>query len=633
MCGICGVVDTGAGPVDRDLLRRMNTALAHRGPDDEGYHVADTGHGASVGLAMRRLSIIDLAGGHQPISNEDGSVWIVFNGEIYNYRELRAALETRGHIFTTTTDTEVIVHLYEDKGVDCLADLRGMFAFAIWDAARERLFVARDRVGKKPLVYAVAADTLLFASEIKALLQHPAVAREIDAVALHHYLSFQYIPSPQTVFTSIRKLPPASYLTFSRAGGLSVHRYWNLCFTPKLRAPEGELIERTRDLLAEATALRLRSDVPVGAFLSGGLDSSIVVGLMCRASSATVRTFSIGFNERDFSELEYARQVAQHFGTRHEEFIVTPDLVKTLPEIAHFYDEPFADYSALPTYYVAKLAREHVKVALNGDGGDENFAGYGHYRDPLYLRTRMARLAPLSLRRLALSVYQLLPPRLAGKFGRRVGGFLERTAKTPFESNHDTISLFSDAEKSGLYTAEFARQVAGVSSFESQRCHYEGSGSGDLIDQLLYTDIMTYLPDDLLVKMDIATMAHSLEVRSPFLDHVFMEFAAALPARLKLRNLESKYLLKRAFRGFVPDAILQRPKQGFSIPIDRWFRVELKAYAQEVLLDPRSLRRGYFQPASLEKLLGDHSAGLRNAGHRIWGLVMLELWHRNYADG
>jgi asparagine synthase (glutamine-hydrolysing) len=628
MCGITGKLHFDpAHSVDETPIRRMNGPLHHRGPDDEGVWTA-----GPVGLGQCRLSIIDLSPtGHQPMSNEDGSVWITYNGETYNHLDLRADLERRGHCYRSTSDTETILHLYEEYGRDCVKHMRGMFVFALWDKQRRRLLLARDRFGQKPLVYAETADGLIFASEIKALLQDPAISREVDEVALHHYLTYGYVPTPQTAFRHIRKLPPASTLVWED-GRISVERYWTLRYTPKLEIGEDEAAEQLLALLRQATRLRLMSEVPLGAFLSGGIDSSAVVALMAEAMSEPVKTFSIGFDDQTFNELHYARQVAGRYGTDHHEFTVTPDALATLPELVWAYGEPYADSSALPTYYVARETRRYVTVALNGDGGDEAFAGYERYlaarlaahyeRIPRWLREGI--VAPLA-RRLPESTRRRDILRHFKRFVLAMGDSPERRYAR-------WIILLDNPAKERLYTPEFRARMVEVDSLSLLEQAYTAADSADFLERTLFVDVHTYLPDDLLVKVDVATMIHSLEGRSPFLDHELAEFVARLPVNYKLRGRTSKYILKRALRDHLPGSILHRGKQGFALPVGRWFRHELRQVAYDVLLDSTTLARCIFDGQAIRTMLDEHTSGRANHWPRIWELLMLELWFRTYVD-
>ncbi|MBN1993494.1 MAG: asparagine synthase (glutamine-hydrolyzing) [Anaerolineae bacterium] len=628
MCGITGKLHFDPHQsVDENLIHRMNTLLIHRGPDDDGVW-----SNGPIGLGQRRLAIIDLSPtGRQPMRNEDGAIWLTFNGEIYNHLELRANLEKRGHHYRGVADTETILHLYEEYGRDCVRHLRGMFAFALWDERRHSLLLARDRFGQKPLLYAQTADGLTFASEIKALLQDPAVSRNVDETALHHYLTYGYIPTPLTAFSQIRKLPPASTL-FWENGHISIERYWRLRYTPKLKLTEAEAAERLLELLRQATRLRLMSDVPLGAFLSGGIDSGAVVALMAQATPEPVKTFSIGFAEQSFDELPYARQVAEWYATDHHEFIVRPDALAVLPELVWAYGEPYADSSALPTYYVARETRRHVIVALNGDGGDEAFAGYDRYL-ALRLAGRYER-APRWLRRGVINPLAQRLPETTGRkdFWRRLKRFVLAADAAPSQRYARWTVLLSNPDKARLYTPDFQARLAAVDSLDLIEQLYAAADTNDAVEQAQFVDAHLYLPDDLLVKVDIATMVHSLEARSPFLDHQLAEFAAQLPVDYKLRGRVSKYILKHALRRHLPEAVLRRDKQGFALPLGRWFRHQLRPVAETVLLDPATLHRGLFARAGVTTMLNEHVSGRANHWQRIWQLLMLELWFRTYVD-
>jgi asparagine synthase (glutamine-hydrolysing) len=615
MCGIAGFVDRWdsgqARPVEERaaILDSMCRIIEHRGPDDQGVTL-DRG----VALGMRRLSIIDLAGGHQPISGEDGSVSIVYNGEIYNFHELKDRLEAAGHQFKTHCDTETVLHGYEEFGPDCLKDLRGMFAFAIWDAKNQVLFIARDRAGKKPLYYSVTrGGSLIFGSELKVLLQHPDVEREIDPKALDAYFTLGYIPDPYSIFKNVKKLPPGHYLTFSE-GRLDVKQYWDFNFNPSESLREEDYLEELRFLLDESVRLRLISDVPLGAFLSGGIDSSTIVGLMARHSAQPVKTFSIGFHEDSYNELKYARMTAQKFGTDHHEFFVTPEICSVVDELAWFMDEPFADQATIPNYVVSKLAREHVKVVLSGDGGDELFAGYTRY---IVAQNRASfDLIPKTLRQGLGPLSKNLPHGTKGR------NYL-------FNISLDPVSRYLDS----VYTRDF-RDLVGAEGYVSSlfRDLSARVTTGEPLDRLLYIDSKTYLPGDILAKVDRTSMAVSLEARAPLLDHKLIEFVGQMPAKLKLSGLESKHLLKKAVADLVPHEILNRPKQGFGVPIQDWINRQLRSRIRESLTEPRSQQRGYVEPGYINVLLNEHERGRRDHSDGLWALFMLELWHRQFID-
>jgi asparagine synthase (glutamine-hydrolysing) len=623
MCGIVGQLRPRGQHVAPELLARMCAGLEHRGPDSRGLH-----HEGRAGLGIQRLRVIDLNTGDQPIYNEDRSVVVVMNGEIYNYRELRGDLQRRGHTFATQGDTEVIVHLYEEHGPDCVRHLHGMFAFALWDERRQQLLVARDRVGKKPLLYAIHDGVLSFASEMQALLQDPAIPREVDHAALDRYLALGYVPAPLTALRGVRKLPPAHTLVM-RDGRVTLERYWKLDYAHKLDEPVEDVCERIRAALLEATRRRLIADVPLGAFLSGGIDSSAVVAAMAQLSPDPVRTFSIGFDHEGFDELPYARQIAQRFGTVHEEFLVRADAIDIVPRIVRHYGEPFADSSAIPSFYLAELTRRHVTVALNGDGGDESFAGYQRYVANA-VAGRLDRL-PAPLRRALAAVGGRLPAggevsSVANRLRRLTGG-LALDAPARYASY---VTWFGAAERGALYSAEFAGAIPDAEDEIAAR--WAAASGRSVVDRMLEVDASTYLVDDLIAKIDIATMAHALEARSPFLDHQLMELAASIPAELKVRGGEKKWVLRQALRGWLPDDILDRRKQGFSVPLSSWLRTDLQGWARDILLDPGSLGRGYFEAPAVQRLLDRHAAGADGDAKRIYALLMLELWHREFVD-
>lgn len=632
MCGICGIVSSGKLPAESaDRVRAMSEALRHRGPDDHGIYTD-----SAAALGIRRLSIIDVAGGHQPIANEDGSVWVVFNGEIYNHRELRSELESRGHRFRTRSDTEVIVHAYEEYGTECPTHLAGMFAFAIWDSTRRRLFAARDRLGQKPFYYARRGERLCFGSELKALLTLPDLPREIDGVALHHYLSLQYVPEPRSIYRGIRKLPAAHWLVFED-GRLRLERYWNLSFEPKLPLDERQAGEELRRLLEQAVRRRLMSEVPLGAFLSGGIDSSIVVGLMAEHSSTPVKTFSIGFTFESLNELPHARKVAEHWDTEHHELVVTPERFDDLlPRLVDAFDEPFADSSAFQTYYLARETRRHVTVVLNGDGGDEGFAGYPRYWLDRYVRP-YAALPDWLTQRLAPALFDLLPePEQEVIEANWVLG-LKRLAQvariTPKASILRWGSYFDEAMKSRLYYPALKARLEGIESAELLAADFDDAHAESFLDRTLSVDLRNYLCGDILVKTDRMTMAHSLEGRSPFLDHELLEFVARLPARFKLRGRQGKALLRESLAETLPPGIGRRPKRGFAPPIEAWLRKELRPAVHDLLLSPEAKLADLFSRRRMSDLVSEHEAGERDHGRRIWALLMLEGWLRQGSAG
>ena len=626
MCGIAGKV-SAAAPVDEALLHRMCAVIEHRGPDSRGVYLDD-----GVGLGIQRLRIIDLQTGDQPIYNEDRSVVVVLNGEIYNYRELREELAVRGHRFSTGTDTEVIVHLYEELGLDCVSRLRGMFAFALWDTRERRLMLARDRLGKKPLFYAVEDDTLWFGSEAKAILQDPEIDRTVDLDAIDAYLHFQYVPHPLSAFAALAKLPPAHVLSW-RDGEVEKKRYWRLSYAER-SAPSSyeDALERIREKLLEATRLRLRSDVPLGAFLSGGVDSSAVVAAMAQQLSEPVRTFSIGFDVGAYDETPHARRVAELFGTNHTELRVEPHAIEILPQIAWHYGEPFADSSAIPSYYLAELTRQHVTVALNGDGGDESFAGYTRYVGT-GVADRVAGL-PRPLRAGLSTAARLLGPNAReASFRSRLDRLGRAVSMDEPERYAMWMAYFTERERERMYTAELRAQLRERTAPNVVRMVWEASDACDRVNRLLDVDVNTYLPGDLLVKMDIASMAHSLEVRSPLLDHEFVELCAGIPGAWKLAGGTTKKLFKDALRPWLPADVLDRPKQGFAVPLDTWFRGPLRRLPEDVLLDPATIARGLFRPEYVRGLIDDHVSGARDNSGRIWALLQLELWQRTFVDG
>ena len=629
MCGICGIIyKDPERRVDPALLHNMVRVQNHRGPDDQGVW-----HQGNVGLGHVRLSIIDLSPlGHQPMTNEDGSVWISFNGEIYNFLELREELKHKGHQFRSRTDTEVIVHLWEEEGVRCVERLRGMFAFAIWDDRQKVLFLARDRMGKKPLFYAMLPDRFLFGSEIKAILEDPDFRAEPDIQAIHYYLTYQSVPSPFSAFKGINKLPPAHCMLVKEGTG-TPRRYWKLSYRNKLTVAgpraEADLEEEIQERLREAVRIRLVSDVPLGAFLSGGLDSSMIVALMAGMGTQPVKTFSISFAQEEYNEAHFARMVADRYHTDHHEFKVTPDARAIFPELVWHYNEPFADPSAIPTYYVSKLAREHVTVVLNGDGGDENFAGYPRYAFNNNLDPK-AGVWPLmrqwlgelwAWQEFARQQHLWRDPKALRSFTPRLFAYYWR------------ITHVHEFHQSELYTAHMKAATAAYPAFQLMLEKYRASDAKAFLDALLNLDLELYLPDTLMVKVDIASMAHSLEARAPMLDHHFLEFAARIPPDLKLKNgRESKYIFKKAAEPFLPGEIIYRPKMGFGVPTDHWFRGELKDLVHDTLLSPRAVGRGYFRRDTLERMIREHQNSERNWQYVIWNLLMLELWHQMFID-
>jgi len=626
VCGIVGIVRNDGSDVDQALVGRMCDAIRHRGPDDDGFYF-----NGRVGLGMRRLSIIDVKGGHQPIHNQDRTAWIVFNGEIYNYRELREKLEKLGHTFYTNSDTEAIVHAYDQYGAECPKHLHGMFAFAIWDNRTEELFLARDRVGKKPVLYAQVNGQFVFGSEFSALLQHPSIGKEIDTGAIHHYLSFMCVPSPLTAYRSIRKLEPGHWLRW-RKGEITMERYWQPDFNQKLKIDEEEAGERAIEVLRDAVKVRLMSEVPLGAFLSGGIDSSAVVAMMSEVSSEPVKTFSIGFEEQDFSELHHARRVAEHVGADHHEFIVRPDALEVLPMLVEHYGEPYADSSAIPTFYVARETRKHVTVALNGDGGDETFAGYERYT-AMKLAERYHRIPGMLRESVVRHAVEMIPSSATKRSRvRDVKRFLAAASLPKVERYLRWVSVFDKDAKRDLYSDSFLRETNEVQASDMLDPWFARANGAGIVDAALLTDMMTYLPNDLLVKVDIATMAVSLEARSPFLDHRVIEFAASLPEKFKLRGLTTKYLLKRVLKKLLPQENLQRKKMGFGVPIGHWFRGQLQPFLRETILSEKALKRGFFKPEAVTRMVDLHASQERDYSHQLWTLLMLELWFERFID-
>jgi asparagine synthase (glutamine-hydrolysing) len=621
MCGIAGIVSTEAGGVEAATIHRMCQTLVHRGPDDEGVLVRD-----GAGLGMRRLSVIDVAGGHQPVFNEDGTIWIVFNGEIYNFAELRQELLSRGHRLATNSDTEVIVHLYEDLGADCVLKLRGMFAFALYDQRNRRLLLARDRLGKKPLHYALHNGQLLFASEMKAILAVAPELATVDSQALLQYFYFGYVPDPGTAFTPIRKLPPGHLLEFEK-GEVRLRQYWDLPhYDTHSPSSEEECLEELEHRLAEAVRIRLIADVPLGAMLSGGTDSSIVVALMARASAGPVKTFSIGFKHADFNEAKYARMVAERFGTDHHELFLEPDILDTVETLSRSLEEPFGDSSMLPTYFVSSLARKHVTVALSGDGGDEAFAGYERYW--LLLHQRAHDWIPQWARRLYREqIHRWIPSGVPGRS-------LAYSMSLPWEERYtEGVSLQPFQRQFGLLSADFLNAQRNGHPLELFRDYLQQAPARDPLSRVLYLDTKTYLPGDILTKVDRMSMATSLEARSPILDHKFLEWVTGLGPEWKMRNGQQKYIFRKlAERVGVPRDVLNRPKQGFALPLVHWMRSELKDLILSVLLEPQALQRGYLNPQGVRQLLDEHFVARRDHSPRIWRLLMFELWHRNFLS-
>jgi asparagine synthase (glutamine-hydrolysing) len=627
MCGISGIFSPQASESPSfELLQRMTAVLAHRGPDDNGFY-----RQGPVGLGHRRLSIIDVAGGKQPIVSADGMKAIVFNGEIYNFKALRRTLTEQGYRFVTQSDTEVILAAYSAYGTRCVEQLRGMFAFAIWDGTTQRLFLARDRVGIKPLYYCWDGNTFLFASELKAILQDRRVQRDIDPCAVDDYLTYLYIPAPKTIFRRIRKLRPGHTLTVS-AEGLAEREYWDLTFEPKERVGEAEYAAGLREKLHEAVAIRLMSEVPLGAFLSGGLDSSAVVGLMTKLLDQPVNTASIGFREAGFDELPYARDVARAFHTAAHERTVEADAAKILDTLLWHYDEPFADASMVPTYYVSEVARERVTVCLTGDGGDENFAGYRRYRFDLF-ENRLRRWFPAALRRPVFGTLGWMYPKadwLPQIF--RAKTLLTNLSLPPEQAYYHSMCRFTPVMKHVLYHDAFKRDLGGYDSFSVMHDYFNRCRDWDPLSRVQYVDIKTYLVDDILTKVDRASMAHSLEVRVPLLDHEVMEYAAQIPSDYKLRRGEGKYIFKRAMTDFIPAAVLHRPKMGFALPLAQWFRRELRTTFEDHVFGPNAFLTTLCDIMPIRQWWGQHQRGTRDYAYHLWALLVLECWGKKFLD-
>lgn len=643
MCGIAGIINWDGSKVDPQILQKMAAVLAHRGPDEEGFYFSPGAIGerlpagshlhmtaqqingdtmVSVGLAHRRLSIIDLSNGQQPMCNEDGTVWIVFNGEIYNFREVRNTLARTGHLFRTSSDTEVIVHAYEEWGRDCLTRLNGMFAFALWDASDESLFVARDRVGKKPLYYRATDDTFVFGSELKAILVHPGLKIRMDLTAVADYFKYLYVPDPKTILDGVSKLPPAHYLIATKSA-VSIAPYWDVNFEKVLAAKESQLADQLFDLLENAVHDRMLSEVPLGAFLSGGVDSSGIVAFMSRESMQPTTTCTIGFDDPEHDESHYAARVAHHLGTFHSEFIIRDDFLGTVSRLPTIFDEPFADSSALPTYHVCKMARQRVTVALSGDGGDETFAGYDKYFKD-FVEQFVGRLLPDQALRVMGAV-------LSGR------GPLQRKARTVFSQGlrapdrafYETNTFISDMDLSNLLEQGLWKEIQDYDPFEYTGKFFNAIKTGDRLTRMLYTDLKTSLPGDMLVKVDRTSMANSLEVRSPLLDYRIVEFAAALPSHMKMHWGDKKYLLKRVFGRLLPKEIFKRRKHGFTVPLDMWFRGGLTSLAQEVFFSTPEISQ-FLNVEYIRHIWYEHQTRREDRGTLLWSILIFSLWYQDF---
>ncbi|MEF3280268.1 MAG: asparagine synthase (glutamine-hydrolyzing) [Elusimicrobiota bacterium] len=628
MCGICGIININSEKIEFSELKKMNDLLIHRGPDDEGFFVKD-----NFSIASRRLSIIDLDTGRQPISNEEKTAYIVLNGEIYNYLDLRNELIKKGHKFSTKSDTETVIHLYEEYGKDFVKKLRGMFALCILDLKEKKIILARDRIGKKPLFYYFDNKRFIFSSEINPILSLKDIKLTLNLKAIDTYLVLQYIPSPMTVYNEIKKLDPSSILEL-KDNEIKIEKYWDVP-SNSININFNEAREKLKDLIMESVRLRMIADVPVGAFLSGGIDSSVIVASMCKLSNTQIKTFSIGFSEDKFSELEYAREVARMYNTDHHEFIVKDDMTDILPALLLHYGEPYADPSALPSYYVSKITSKYVKVALNGDGGDENFGGYWRY-----LAEKIAyslRLMPKSFFRSLLSIISLTNEGVA-PFSNiwKIRKFLKMMIAKNIERSYlSTVSFFSIDEKNEFLSEQFKALVYENLDFAEKyiMTYFNNISGNDIIKRISYVDFNTYLPQCLMTKMDIASMANSLEARSPFLDHKLIEFSLSLDSEYKIKGYSNtKYILKEAFKDMLPEKILKRGKMGFGIPLGLWFRKGLKQRFEDTCLSENALRRGYFKPQSLKKLWYEHQTGKRDHGYKLWTVLILELWHRKFMD-
>ncbi|MCH8957260.1 asparagine synthase (glutamine-hydrolyzing) [candidate division KSB1 bacterium] len=626
MCGICGVTYFDRERNVSELeVKGMCDVIRHRGPDDQGWITK-----GNYGIGMRRLSIIDLFTGRQPIANEDGSIWIVFNGEIYNHMELRDELVKKGHTFQTKCDTEAIVHAYEEYGEDCPKKLNGMFGFAILDQKKQTLFLARDRLGIKPLYYYNDSGKFAFGSELKSILQVENIPREVDKRALDIFLTFEYIPSPYSIFEGIRKLPPGHSLTL-KDGRITIKEYWDLRFDEK-ETPEDELCEQLLDLFQDAVKIRLMSDVPLGAFLSGGIDSSAIVAMMSRVMDRPVKTFSIAFKEDTYNESPYAQQIANRFNTEHHVEVIEPNALELTEKLVGFLDEPFGDFSIFPTYLVSKMARKHVTVSLSGDGGDELFAGYD-----TYIANKAGRAyerLPGLLRGAMHPILNRIPPTEKKKgLINRAKRFVEGMQLPPDLEHTRWMIFLQEAEKSKLYSDDLQDVLNGSDSFEFIRSYFNRVNTTDPLNRQLYVDIKSYLVDDILVKVDRMSMATSLETRVPFLDHRFVEFTATIPSRLKLQGKSTKYLLKKAMQGILPPEILNRGKEGFSIPIKNWLKTDLKSLMLEVLEPQKIKREGFFNANYVEQLKKEHLSGKKNHSHRLWSMMVFGIWQNLYLRG
>ena len=637
MSGIAGICNFNGVPVEKNQIQKMTALLTHRGPDDEGIFLSrdiSPNSPAQAGLGHKRLSIIDLKSGHQPMSNEDGTIWIVHDGGIYNFPDLKIELTEKGHHFKTHSAAEVILHLYEEMDTFCVQRLRGVFAFAIWDTRKQRLFLARDRVGRKPINYFYDGKSFYFASEIKSILEC-GIKRELDLKSLDYYLTYGYTPSPDTMFKDIKKIPAAHILTYDK-NGIKVEQFWQIKYIPKRRMSLRQFEDQITELLKECIKIRLRSEVPLGVLISGGIDSSAVVALMSEVSNDPIKTFTIGFQDEDYSEIRYARQIAERFNTDHHEFIVKPETLKILPKLVWFYNEPFGDSSCVPTFYAAKMTGEHVKVALNGDGGDESFAGYERYKgiklSPFFEKLHGAQL------KLSGNLFGVLSRldlrRKYRDYMRYASNFLTSIYKKPnlFDRYISWIDFLKDEQKEALYTDWMKESTKALNPREFLLGKFKEVVADNIVERIIGTELASSAVDDLMVKMEVATMANSLESRAPFLDHHLMEFMASVPLEFKLKGLTSKYILKRILSKRVPKNLLRRKKMGFGVPIDKWFRGEMKDFIYDILLEKKSLKRGYFNKDYIKRLLDEHTSGITDNKNAIWALLNFEMWHRIFIE-
>ncbi len=624
MCGIVGKLNFDGKGVSNELIQNMTNSISYRGPDDYGIW-----NDNYIALGHRRLSIIDLSkDAHQPMVSDDGNLIIVYNGEIYNFKDLRYRLINKGYTFRSSSDTEVLLYLYKEYGKDCLSYLRGMFAFAIWDSKNKTLFLARDRFGKKPLKYYIDDKSIIFASELKAILKDTQVKKEVDYNSINHYLTFHYMPSPYTGFRGIYKLPHSHYLIVKK-GKLSIHKYWDIDYSKKTILSSCDLKHEIINRLKESVNLRMISDVPLGAFLSGGIDSSIVVALMSQISTNPVKTFSIGFEEADYSELSYAKMIAKRYNTDHHEFIVKADM-SILPKLVWHYEEPYGDPSALPTYYLAKMTRDYVTVALNGDGGDENFAGYKRYQ---WIKTAYYLMKlPITIRKTIVYGLKAIQLGYNNNILKRISELINNIDNSLIRNYFNTILYISDNQKNKAYTRYFKELLKGDNSFNIFTNLLNDNSFTDPLDLPLYIDFRTYVPDDLMVKVDISSMAHSLESRSPLLDHLFVEFAAGIRMKNKLTVFETKSIFKKALKDYLPSDILYRKKMGFGIPIDKWFRTELKGFLMDNILKDNSFVLDILKKDYINSIINDHLDNKRDNSYILWGLLTLELWHDIYFN-